>query len=203
MSVDIFVARHGQSEDNVNRIIGGHRDMPLTELGRKQANDLAEAILDLGLTFDAVYCSPLKRAHETADIVSKIAHLPQPKIKQNLIERDCGELTGQPVSVIETLPPESVVKTGEITYFLDPAGGETFNQAIERAHGVINEINESHTEGRVLLVCHGDTGKMIYAAAMNKGWREALTDFHFGNAELIDLSGNGDVHLIKFEQFNH
>jgi hypothetical protein len=44
---------------------------------------------------------------------------------------------------------------------------------------------------------------MLYAASKKVNWRDALTDFHFGNAELIDLSGNGDVHTITFEQFNH
>jgi broad specificity phosphatase PhoE len=203
MSVDIFVARHGQNEDNANGIVGGHRDMPLTDLGRQQANNLAEAILDLGLAFDAVYSSPLIRASETAEIISKVAHLPKPQVKQNLIERDCGYLTGKPASFLKTLPDSEVIKTDEIIYFLDPEGGETFDHTLERAREVIKEINELHAEGRVLLVCHGDTGKMIYAATMGKSWREALTDFHFGNAELIDLSGNGDVHTIKFEQFNH
>lgn len=203
MSVDIFVARHGQSEDNASGIIGGHRDVALTDLGRQQANNLGEAILDLGLTFDAVYCSPLIRASETAEIISKIAHLPKPKAKQNLVERNFGYLTGKHVSFLETLPDSDVIKTDEIIYFIDPGGGETLDHALERAHEIIKEINELHKEGRVLLVCHSDVGKMIYAATKGKSWHEVLTDFHFGNAELIDLSGNGDVHIIKFEQFNN
>lgn len=44
MSAEIFIARHGQNEDNVNGILNGHRDLPLTELGRQQARELGEGI---------------------------------------------------------------------------------------------------------------------------------------------------------------
>ncbi len=44
MTAEIFIARHGQNEDNINGILNGHRDLPLTSLGREQAKELGEAI---------------------------------------------------------------------------------------------------------------------------------------------------------------
>ena len=67
---------------------------------------------------------------------------------------------------------------------------------------MLSEINQRETSGRVLLVCHGDIGKMIYAAATGHDWRDVLRDFHFGNGELIELSPNGNAHVIKLEQHN-
>lgn len=202
MSVDIFVARHGQNEDNANGILNGHRDLPLTDLGRKQAHDLGKAIAELGLEFDAIYTSPLSRAFETAQIIALDSDQPEPQIRQDLIERDFGSLTGKPISVVESLPANQLIKTDTILYFLNPEGVESFDDALLRAHTVLDDIREKHTSGKVLIVCHGDIGKMLYAAATNTDWRDALVNFHFGNGELIDLSGNGDVHTIKFEQFN-
>ncbi len=204
MSVDIFIARHGQSEDNINGILGGQRDRPLTDVGRGQARELGQSIADIGLTFDAVYCSPLIRAHETADIVAEVAGLPKPVVLPQLIERHMGVMTGKPYKqVIAECEPENLLMTDVVTYFLSAEGAETFDELLVRARGVIDTIHSQHTTGRVLLVCHGDMGKMLYAASTNKDWQEAIQDFHFGNAELIDLSGNGDVHTITFEQFNH
>ena len=51
----IYIARHGQNEDNVRGILNGHRDLPLTDLGRQQARQLARHIKDRELVFDAVY----------------------------------------------------------------------------------------------------------------------------------------------------
>ena len=36
-----------------------------------------------------------------------------------------------------------------------------------------------------------------------KDWRDVLIDFHFGNGELIEASGDGEAHVIKLEQVNH
>ncbi|MDB5167473.1 MAG: hypothetical protein JWN26_618 [Candidatus Saccharibacteria bacterium] len=203
MPVEIFLARHGQNEDNVAGIIGGHRDRPLTDMGRSQARELAEGIINAGMTFDAVYCSPLIRAHETADIVAEIAGLPKPIVIDDLIERESGIMTGMKIDDIIRDVKTSIIQTEHITYFIDPEGAETFPEMIIRGQKVLDEINKLHTSGKVLLVCHGDIGKMIYAAATGQDWQKVITGFHLGNAELIDLGKHHDAHVIKLEQFNH
>lgn len=203
MSVEIFIARHGQNEDNVNGILNGHRDLPLTDLGRDQAKELGEAIKSSDLVFGAMYSSPLSRAFETAEIVADIAGLTKPAVYDQLIERDFGILTGKPADQIEELCAPDIIKTETITYFLSPEGAETFPQLIERGQRILDYIRAKHNSGKVLLVCHGDIGKMIYCAATGKDWKSVLADFHFGNGDLIDVSGIGEAHKVKLVQHNH
>ncbi len=203
MSLEIFIARHGQNQDNANGILNGHRDLPLTELGKEQAKELAEAINNTSLKFDAVYASPLSRAFETAKVVSDIAGTPEPIIYDQLIERDFGIMTGKPADKIEELCKPNIVKTDTITYFLSPEGAETFPQLVERGQKILDFVRTKHQSGRVLLVCHGDIGKMIYCAATGKRWQDVLVDFHFGNGDLIEVSGVGEAHKVKLVQYNH
>lgn len=200
---EIYIARHGQNEDNVNGILNGHRDLPLTDLGRQQARELGNAIKNANMQFDVVYSSPLLRAYETATIAADIAHLPTP-IKYNaIIERDFGSMTGVLANRVEELCAPDIIKTDTITYFLSPDGAETFDDVVERAQTALDDIRSRHENQSVLLVCHGDIGKMLYAAATGKSWRDVLVDFHFGNGELIETSGEGDAHKIKLQQYNH
>ena len=203
MSVEIFIGRHGQNEDNVNGILNGHRDLPLTDLGREQARQLGEGIAAFGIQVDAVYSSPLIRAFETAQIASNTANLPDPIKMDLLIERDFGVMTGVEVSRVEELCAPDILKTETITYMLNPEGAETFPELVERGQRVLDTVRTRHVAGKVLLICHGDIGKMIYAAATGKDWVSVLSEFHLGNGELIDVSGVGEAHKIKLEQFNH
>lgn len=203
MSLEIFIARHGQNLDNANGILNGHRDLPLTELGKQQANDLAQAMISASMTFDAIYSSPLSRALETANIISDVIGAPRPIVQDLLIERDFGVLTGQPVDKIEELCAPDIIKTDSITYFLSPQGAETFPQLIKRAQKVIDFVRLNHQTGKVLLVCHGDIGKMIYSVAANKNWKDVLVDFYFDNGDLIAVNCIGDAHKIKLSQYNH
>ena len=84
-------------------ILNGHRDLPLTDLGRQQARQLARHIKDRELVFDAVYASPLDRAFETAAIVAAALGLAEPTVHNDLIERDFGVMTGKPVADIEEI----------------------------------------------------------------------------------------------------
>lgn len=202
----IYLARHGQNLDNVNGILNGHRDEPLTLLGEEQARTTATYIKEAGLTFDAVYSSPLKRALRTAEIITSDLGLVPPKVTQDLIERNFGVMTGYPVSKIEEMCVPEVIKTETVTYFLCPKGAETFPELIERGEKVINYIQANHPEGSVLLVTHGDIGKMIYAAYYHLDWQEVLTSFHFGNCEVLLLSESSpasEAHFFKQLQHNH
>ena len=200
---EIYIARHGQNQDNANDILNGHRDLPLTDLGREQAKELGEAIKASGLSFDVVYSSPLVRAYETATIVTKIANLPTPVSYKGIIERDFGVMAGQPASKIEELCAPDIIKTDTITYFLHPEGAETFDTLVNRGKEVLDNMRSRHEGKKILLICHGDIGKMIYAAVTGKDWRDVLVNFHFGNGDLIETSGLGDAHKIKLTQFNH
>jgi broad specificity phosphatase PhoE len=202
MAIDIFIARHGQNEDNANGILNGHRDLPLTDLGRQQAIDLAVGIKELRLRFDAIYSSPLSRALETAEIVAKELGLDKPIIIPELIERDFGVMTGKPTSSIEKECAPDIIKTDTITYFLNPEGAETFPDLIKRGHKILNKVRTQQTKGKALLVCHGDIGKMIYTAATGKDWKKVLTDFHFGNGDLIEVGPHDEAHKIKLPQRN-
>lgn len=200
---ELYIARHGQNEDNANGILNGHRDLPLTELGREQARQLGEGIKVARLQFDYVYSSPLSRAYETAKIAAEIAGLPSPVKYDGIIERDFGVMTGVPASKIEELCAPNIIKTDTITYFLSPEGAETFNDLVERARKVLQDMRIRHVGQKVLMVCHGDIGKMMYAAATGKDWHDVLIDFHFGNGDLIEASDEGEAHIIKLRQFNH
>jgi len=202
----IYLARHGQDVDNVNGVLNGHRDKVLTDLGREQAVMTAQFIADAGLALDAIYASPLRRAHETAEIIAKELDSSQPVVLKSLIERDFGVMTGRLISEIPDLCSPEIIETQLITYFLSPVGAESFPVLIERGKRVIAEIQDKHSFGSVLLVTHGDVGKMIYAAYYGLDWKDVLTNFHFGNGEVLLMSETvsaAETQLFQQPQYNH
>lgn len=203
----IYLARHGQNEDNAKGILNGRRDLPLTEAGKRQARELAEKIKGARLKFDLVLSSPLSRALETARIISTISENPVPKVEDLLIERDFGEMSGIHQSKIKEICAPDILETDTITYFLSPTGAETFPDLLKRAGELLEIIMSEFSEkNSILLVGHGDFGKMIYSSYYDLPWRDVLTQFHFGNSEILLLSKESkpeDAHIFEIEQFNH
>lgn len=201
----IYLARHGQNEDNANGILNGHRDLPLTEIGEAQATEVAYKIKEADLVFDFVFCSPLQRAKRTAEIISEVNELPVPEINDLLIERDFGVMTGIEQSRVEELCAPDIIKTETINYFLSPEGAESFPDLLHRAGKLLDDLIARYSDGSILLVTHGDFGKMIYAKYYNLDWRDVLTLFHFGNSELLLLSEDsdpGEAHVFTILQHN-
>jgi broad specificity phosphatase PhoE len=202
----IYLARHGQDGDNVNGVLNGRRDQPLTALGLQQAGTLAQETKNAGISFDAVYSSPLRRAYKTAETITDTLGIAKPIVMQDLIERDFGMMTGKLTKDIPTLCAPDIIQANPICCSLSPEGAETFPQLVERGKKIIAEVKQKHADGNVLLVSHGDIGKMIYAAYYNLDWKAVLTQFHFGNSELLLLSEDSspdEAHVFQFEQHNH
>lgn len=74
--VKIYLIRHGETDFNVEHKIAGQIETNLTERGKKQALELAYELKKKNITFDALLCSPLKRAHDTANIISEVISVP-------------------------------------------------------------------------------------------------------------------------------
>jgi len=202
----IYLVRHGQDTDNEQGLLNGHRDTELTELGLSQARQLAAFIKEQGIKFDKVYSSPLKRAYVTATQITDALNLPAPEVLPLLIERDFGTMTGQKKSDIEKLCAPAVLKTETITYFLDVPGAESFPQAVIRGKKLLKFIFDKYLDANILLVSHGDFGKMIYAAYYDLPWDDVLQMFHFGNSEILLLAPDTDpakAQIFKETQFNN
>lgn len=203
MAAELYIARHGQNEDNAMGVLNGRRDLPLTDLGRRQAYDLASGIAEAGLSFDGIYSSPLDRARETASIIGRYLSLgKEPVIVPELIERDFGTAAGRAIEEAVKEAGDEVIKTDHVTYVLNFNGGETFPQTLTRARKALARVRKLQHEGKALLVCHGDIGKMLFAAATGKDWQQVLHEFHFGNCDLIKVGGDNDTHTLKLPQHN-
>lgn len=201
----IYLARHGQDEDNAAGILNGRRNRPLTAIGIQQAQTVAAKITEAGLHFDTIYTSPLLRTTQTAEIIAHAIGGPVPIELPGLIERDFGCMSGKlQSSITETCAPDILI-TDTIVYFLNPEGAETFPDLLARAGQLLQEVRTRHTEGSVLLVTHGDFGKMIYAQYYHLPWQDILTQFHFGNSELLLLSPDSpadQAHVFEIPQHN-
>ncbi len=96
----IWWVRHGQNVANVTGTLS-HRvfDGDLTELGRQQAHDLGEQLRErvarVGVSPTVLVCSPLRRARQTAEILSPYLELGVSAELEDLREVNVGELDGR------------------------------------------------------------------------------------------------------------
>ncbi|KAG8344951.1 putative phosphoglycerate mutase protein [Trypanosoma vivax] len=182
----VHVCRHGQDEDNRDGILNGRRDRPLTELGREQASSVAKRLKESGVKYDAILASPLNRAYETASIIGNVLGVAVQK-DDELLERDFGIMSGKPIVDIKKYAGENVLQGDKVLYFLAVEGSETFDECYDRAARLLKRVDELFKGKRVLLVCHGDIGKMLQSVRMNIPWREGLLLPYFENTQVLEI----------------
>ena len=157
----VHLARHGESDWNAAGRWQGHADRPLTELGRRQAAELADRLADVQL--DAVYSSDLLRARETAEPVAA-RHGLEVQALPALREVDVGGWSGLSRPEVEQRFPQAFARwRGGGQGWED---GETYEQMTERVVGAVLEIAAAHPEGEVLVVAHGGPIRALHAVAL-------------------------------------
>ena len=143
----ILLARHGETDWNVQKRWQGHADPPLNERGRAQARDLAARLAETPL--DAIYSSDLRRALETAEIVAAGRGLPigtDPRLR----EIDVGAWEGLTGDEVAERFPDGARPDGESL--------EAFR---DRVVGTLSAIGESHDGATVLVVAHGGCARTV------------------------------------------
>lgn len=101
-TVRLFIVRHGQTDHNVQKILQGHRDVPLNKTGREQAARLGRYWQRNGLQIDRVVSSDLSRCQETARIIcgENDARVPL-EFTAGLRERNMGPIEGMRIDEAE------------------------------------------------------------------------------------------------------
>lgn len=136
-----YFVRHGETESNVQGTIAGSIDMPLTNRGHDQARTVAAALKGVGIT--AIYCSALRRSHDTAEYIAGALALPVNVIPE-LGERNWGELEGAPRKM----------RVRGVT----PRGAETPEEFVGRVQQGLAKIN---AQGVPLVVAHSGVFRAV------------------------------------------
>lgn len=157
----VYLARHGESDWNVERRWQGHADRPLTERGREQAELLAERLADVKL--DAVYASDLRRAWETAEAVAATRGLEVVRLPE-LREVDVGSWSGCTRDECAERFPEAFARWQQGGSGWDD--GESYEEMGERIVEAIRTIAAEHPDGAVLVVSHGGPIRAVHAHAL-------------------------------------
>lgn len=189
-SAQICVARHGETDWNIAGILQGWLDVAINEQGRRQAHQLAAAFADSG--FARIYSSPLSRALETAEIISRALQLAPPARHEGLKERNFGAIQGIPKTELADLNPvllQQILKRNPACSFEQ---GESMDAFASRVLDAISAIAERHPGERVLVITHGWVMDVI-TRHIRKLPRSAILNLKRKNVECMWLEVAGQA----------
>jgi broad specificity phosphatase PhoE len=197
----IFLARHGESLANQQKLISGQLDYPLTEKGKHQAQWLCDVLKDE--TLSAIYTSSLTRTMETAKPTSEF-HGIAIRPMDNLKEIHFGILQGKPSALADQYI--SLDKTQNIKNLNIPDSEDVQvfeNRIIECLNGVLRDL-----QGTALIVAHRNTNEVILSILLDLSSstdkainvkNKYLYEIAFGDTTSINtIRLGGEFHGKKF-----
>lgn len=154
----LILVRHGESEWNAKGLWTGLTDISLSEKGKEEARIAAQEIQDIPL--DMVFTSDLKRAQETADIITHQLATDSPLIKNKALnERDYGELTGKNKWDLKKEFGDEKFTLLRRSFDYPIPGGETLKDVYNRVIPYYKAIIEPKLKAgkNVLIAAHGNS----------------------------------------------
>jgi probable phosphoglycerate mutase len=195
--VRLTFARHGESEANVQKVYwNAPQGYGLTAEGREQAAELAELLA--GERYAGLYCSPVLRAVQTAQIVGRRLGL-APEIADGLREYHVGILEGRRYSQeTHALYMDVIRRWGRGEWDARIEGGESYNDMRARFLPMLRELEDAcgaddgTSAPHVLLIAHGGILRsMLPLFVSNLKTEEAFT-WSFGYTVPIVVERRGD-----------
>ena len=169
MTIKLILIRHGESDGNAQRKFSGFQDVNLTEKGIWQAKRLARRLE--GVQVNAVYCSDLKRARHTAEIIfgdrgEDIV------VSPNLREINFGIWEGMTfeeiklregakfTSWMENPDEKTIIPQGESLAILN-------ERVMTEVNRILQEHKNEEKDKTIAIVCHGGAIRIILCNALN------------------------------------
>lgn len=155
----VHLIRHGETVDSDSRRYKGHIDVPLSENGIEQVKRAALYLRE-NTEFNAIYCSNLSRALNTAEIIAGPFGL-KPVIHNGLKERGFGVWEGMSFDEIKEKWPDAFASWAENPVKFSPMGGESTLDVRARAMKAFNELVSKHSGDSIAIVAHGGINRVI------------------------------------------
>jgi alpha-ribazole phosphatase len=184
--MNIYLLRHGETDENINRFYYGKLDVSLNENGKLQVYKAKEFLSSI--TFDRIYSSDRKRAIETANMAAEGSHI----IRDSRInEMDFGNFEGKDYKQIQKLFPKEYEMWNNDWKNFAPPGGESYADFYNRIKAFMEDLLKL-SDDNILIVTHGGVIRTIYCYVLN------------GNMDYFwkFSSKNADISVIKYEYNN-
>ena len=164
----IYIVRHGETDNNKKRVLQGRSNLPLNEVGIKQAEKVKEYFAEKDVQFDKVYSSPLIRAIKTAQIITGSTQVGSDAadnsadvvpfvLDDHLLEMDYGPY--EDCSLLDP-PPEIIEFFSDFVNNPAPEGMENLSDLVARM-GRFMESLKKEGDQTILISTHAIAMKGI------------------------------------------
>ena len=198
----VFLARHGATTLTAEDRFAGSTDVDLSDEGRAQAAALGERMR--GEHLDGVYASPLSRTRETAAIIGRACGQ-TPALVDGLREISHGHWEGLTRAEVEARFTDEYASWEADPFTFAPEGGESGAAVLARALPALRAILERHRGGRVLVVSHKATIRLLLSSLLGfdpRGYRDRL-DQAPACLNVLDFRDPVRARLMLFNDTSH
>ena len=202
MSTRLYLIRHGATPASAEDRFSGSIDIDISDEGRRQAEALSLRLADESIS--AIYCSPMRRTVETAQIIAR-PHGLQPEPYDGLREIDHGHWEGLLRSEVETKYGDEYAAWSEDPFTYAPGGGESGVSVLARALPLIRQLVAACPEGNVAVVSHKATIRLLISSLLGfdpRGYRDRL-DMQPCCLNILDFKDPVRARLMLFNDVSH
>jgi broad specificity phosphatase PhoE len=201
MTLKIYFIRHGETVASKTDDFCGTSDVELTPEGHMMAKDFANAYQHL--SWKAIYCSPMRRTIATAKPICDLIGM-EMQLRNGLKEIDFGEWEGKTPARVNREFHDEYVRWQSEPGWNAPPGGERAIDIARRSSEVIEEIENNHAEGNVLVVSHKATIRIMLCSLLGIDVGRYRDRIHMPVAavSLLEFNQQGP-RLIKLSDRSH
>jgi broad specificity phosphatase PhoE len=156
-----IMVRHGESEGNRERRFTVSSEVGLTELGVRQAHQVARRIAQL-FKPQIVVSSPFRRARQTSEIIAGELNL-RIETVHDLHERDLGCLKGHSYDDLRALVLKDPTYDSARGWSWKPEGGESYEDVRERVIAAVDKLLRDYPQDEIVIVSHGGVMLSVWA----------------------------------------
>ncbi|MBI4674420.1 MAG: alpha-ribazole phosphatase [Chloroflexi bacterium] len=187
----LYLVRHGESAWNQRRVYTGQQDVPLSELGQRQAAQLAEHLAETPLA--EIYASPLKRANDTVQPLAKLKHQ-NITLDARLAEIHHGAWEGNSASEVRTQYAAEYLAWRTQPHRVQMPEGESLEDVAQRVQSFLRDVLAAYADGNILIATHDAVLRVIVLQTMLMGL-EYFWRWRFDNAALTIVERMPDGHF--------
>ena len=204
----IYIVRHGETDNNKKRVLQGRSDLPLNEVGIKQAEKVKEYFAEKDIQFDKVYSSPLIRAIKTAQIITGSTQVGSDAtdnsadavpfvLDDHLLEMDYGPYEG--CSLLDP-PPEIIEFFSDFVNNPAPEGMENLSDLVARM-GRFMESLKKEGDQTILISTHAIAMKGILEHLTPES-HGAYWNKHIANCAVYRTTFSDGAFIVPVELIN-